>query len=93
MEYKIIVKPEAEKELQKALNWYDDQKDGLGIELYIEIADIIDRIKENPNYFQKRYKNFRISFTKRFRYGIHYIEEEEFIYIHAILHTSQKPKK
>lgn len=76
MEYKIIVKPEAEKELQKALNWYDDQKNGLGIELYIEISDIIDRIKENPNYFQKRYRNFRISFTKRFRYGIHYIVEE-----------------
>lgn len=93
MKYKIIVKPKAEKELQKALNWYDDQKDGLGIELYIEIADIIDRIKENPNYFQKRYRNFRISFTKKFRYGIHYIVEEEIIYIHAILHTSQKPKK
>lgn len=76
MEYKIIVKPEAEKELQKALNWYNDQKNGLGIELYIEISDIIDRIKENPNYFQKRYRNFRISFTKRFRYGIHYIVEE-----------------
>ncbi len=92
MVYRIVVKPEAEQELKRALEWYDEQREGLGSELYNEVLEVMERIENNPQYFQKRYKDFRISFTKRFRYGIHFIVEGQIIYIHAILHTSMKPR-
>jgi len=92
MVYRIIVKPEAEQELREALEWYDEQREGLGSELYNEVLEVMERIENDPQHFQKRYKDFRISFTKRFRYGIHFIVEGQIIYIHAILHTSMKPR-
>ncbi|MGK0412382.1 MAG: toxin ParE1/3/4 [Polaribacter sp.] len=93
MPFKIVIKPEAEKELLEALEWYDLKKDNLGTELFIEISKVLDTIKENPNLFQKRYKIFRVSFTKKFQYGIHYTLENNTIFVHAILHTSQKLPK
>ena len=93
MVFKIIIKPEAEQELLEALEWYETKKQNLGAELFFEISNLIDSILKNPNLFQKRYKDFRITFTKRFQYGIHYTLEKEIIYIHAILHTSQKLPK
>ena len=93
MAFKVVIKPEAEQELLEALDWYETKTQNLGTELYIEISNLIDSIKENPNLFQKRYKNFRITFTKRFQYGIHYTIEKAIIYIHAILHTSQELPK
>jgi len=92
MVYRIFVKPEAEEELLEVLEWYDEQREGLGSELYKEVIELMNRIEKNPEHFQKRYKDFRISFTKRFRYGIHFIVEGQIIYIHAILHTSKKPR-
>ncbi|WP_452233104.1 type II toxin-antitoxin system RelE/ParE family toxin [Lacinutrix sp. MEBiC02595] len=93
MALKVIIKPEAELDIQDAINWYNEQKDDLDFELLTEIILVIDLVRENPNYFQKRYKDFRISFTKRFKYGIHYTVENKTIYIHAVLHMNQEPKE
>ena len=93
MDFKVILKPTAEEELIDALKWYDFKKDNLGTELYLEISKTIETIKENPKAFQKQYKNFRIVFTKRFQFGIHYTIEKQTIFIHAILHTSQNLRK
>jgi len=72
MLFKLVLKPEAEQELHKALDWYDSK---------------------NPNSFQKRYKTFRISFTNRFQYEIHYTLDNDVIFVQAILHKSQKLPK
>lgn len=93
MAHKVIIKPEAELDIQTAINWYNEQKEALGFELLNEIIHVIDLVKENPNYFQKRYRDFRVSFTKRFKYGIHYTVENNVIYIHAVLHTNQNIKE
>ena len=44
MVYRIIVKPDAEQELRDALEWYDEQREGLGAELYEEILEVMDEI-------------------------------------------------
>ena len=90
MVYKIIVKPKAEEDFIKAIEYYNEKRENLGSTLFFEISSIIERIKENPELFQKKYKDFRISFTKKFKYGIHFTIEKESIFIHAVLHTSQK---
>lgn len=91
--YSIVVKPEAEQEIRASLAWYDEQKVGLGTELFNEISEVLNRIRSNPEHIQKRYKDFRIAFTKKFRYCIHFTVEANVIYIHAVLHTSQKPRE
>lgn len=90
--YSIVVKPEAEQEIREGLAWCENQKQGLGAELFKEILEVMARIKSNPEHIQKRYKDFRIAFTKRFRYGIHFTVEDKVVYVHAVWHTSKKPR-
>lgn len=53
MVYRIIVKPEAEQELREALEWYDEQREGLGSELYNEVLEVMERIEINPSIFKR----------------------------------------
>lgn len=93
MAYELIIKPEAEVELREALDWYEEKGAGLELALYQEVVEVLDDISTNPEFYQRRYKNIRIRFTKKFSYGIHYTMEGNYIFVHAILHTSRKPRE
>jgi len=54
-----------------------------------ELTKSIALLKVNPNHFQKRYRNIKIIFTKKFPFGIHYIFENNRIYIQRILHQKK----
>jgi len=92
MAYNIIVKTEAYLDIDQAMTWYQEQKKGLEIELYHEIFDAIDYISEHPKLFQKKYKRFRIRYTDKFQYGIHYTIEKKTVFVHAVLHTAREPR-
>ncbi|MDO5968667.1 type II toxin-antitoxin system RelE/ParE family toxin [Flavivirga aquimarina] len=93
MPHKLIIKPEAELELVEVLEWYEEQLAGLGSRLFQEFNEVFDEITTNPEYFQKKYRNIRIRYTYKFNYGVHYTVEKDTVYVHAILHTSRKPRK
>ncbi|XLS28390.1 type II toxin-antitoxin system RelE/ParE family toxin [Flavobacteriaceae bacterium M23B6Z8] len=92
MNYHLRIKPEAQQDLAQAMDWYEDQKEGLSIEFLATIDKALESIKANPSLFQERYREIRIVFTRRFPYGIHYTLEEDTIYVHAVLHTHRKPR-
>ncbi|MEW7279205.1 type II toxin-antitoxin system RelE/ParE family toxin [Aquimarina sp. 2201CG1-2-11] len=91
MGYNLVVKPGAELDITEALEWYEENTE-LSSELFIKIDEVLSRIETDPNNFQKRYKDIRIAFTDRFRYGVHYTIEDTTVYVHAVLHTSRKPR-
>lgn len=92
MNYKLVIKSEAENDLDEAIKWYKEQSENLSLQLLNEIEETIYKIQKYPEHYQKRYKEIRIIFTRKFPYGIYYTLEEETIFIHAILHNKQNPK-
>lgn len=92
MDYNVIIKPDAEKDINHAVEWYHDQNKNLVLPLLNEIENGIHKITDNPKHFQKRYHEIRIIFTEKFPYGIYYTLEESNIYVHAVLHNKQNPK-
>lgn len=93
MPHKLIIKPEAELELIEALEWYDEQLKGLVRRLFQEFNDTFNEIASNPENFQRKYRNIRIRYTYKFNSGVHYIIENNAVYVLAIWHTSRNPKK
>ena len=91
MEYNLIIKPKAQQDIRKAIEWYREQNKKLPEQLLSKIDDCLEKIENNPEYFQKRYKEIRIAFTKKFPYAIYYTIDENKIYVHAFLHTKQNP--
>ena len=94
MSYGIKLLPIAYKDLQQAKNWYNEKRENLGKEFKKAIIADIDYIKENPEHYQRKYKELRQSLVTRFPFAIFYLIEEsnKRIIIFGILHTSRNPE-
>lgn len=84
MEYKLYFHPKAEEEWISVIDFYNDKKENLGFEVFQEIENYLEILKERPLQFQKRFGNIRVLFTKRFHFGIHYTIQEELKEINII---------
>ncbi len=73
--------PEAEDELNQAIDYYEDIETGLGCDFSLEVHSTIKRTVEFPKAWALMEGEIRRSLVKRFPYGILYSEEQEGIYI------------
>lgn len=89
MPYSVKIAHAAETDVREAFLWYEDQKENLGSRFEANVYQAIDNIQNNPLKFQIRYGRTRISFLRKFPYGIHFQINENQILILAVFHTSQ----
>lgn len=94
MSYKVIYHPLLHEDIQDAVDWYNEQQEKLGNELYSNIKIQIQKIIENPFAFSLKYKKTRSALVSKFPYAIHYYidQKEKVIFIKAVFHTSRSPK-
>ncbi len=85
--------PEAEIELTKAIDYFEDQQRELGFEFSVEIYKTIQRIKENPRSWTKVSGSIRRVLVQRFPFGIldHFDPDSSYIFIIAVMHLRRKP--
>ena len=88
---KLILKPDAEDDIDEAARWYEDQRKNIGTEFLNELGEVLNRIKSNPFLFQKKYRNVHIAFLRRFPFGIYFAVEQQQVFVIAVLHTSRNP--
>ena len=95
MSWAIKLLPLAQNDITETINWYNEQKDGLGNAFFDALADSLNLLKIYPHLFQVRYKNIRQAPVKRFPFYIFYKLEEKsrLIVVLAVLHGSQNPKR
>lgn len=86
MKYDVIIRPEAELDIELIAEWYEFQRNGLGHEFLISLDDGINLIANHPEIYQIRFRNTRICLLHRFPYGIYYFIEEKCVIIFAIQH-------
>ena len=91
MNYKLIIKPLAQIDIEESAVWYEKQKGGLGSLFLQEIEDKFLIIEQNPNLFGIKYKQVHQAFLYRFPFSIHYTVDKENIFVHAILNTHRNP--
>lgn len=88
-EYVLIISDESRLDIIDAVSWYEMRKSRLGKDFQICLEAGFKQILKDPNLFQKRYKDLRIYFIKRFPYGIHYLLDGDTIKVIGVLHTSR----
>lgn len=93
MAYNLITSPEAEIDIERAVEWYVNISIELAQQFIIELKAAKNYIVNNPKKIQIRYKNTRVAFLKRFPYGIHYVFHKRTIVIVAVFNTAENPKK
>lgn len=82
----------ARTDLLEAVEYYNDQEEGLGFELSEEIRTTIERIVQYPTAWPLISKRTRRCRSKRFPYGIIYQIRGETLLIIAVLHLRREPQ-
>ena len=88
----IIVRPEAETEVQQAFGWYQEQSEGLGLEFLRAIDACLSGITRNPfAYTIIKVPNVRRALVRRFPYALFYLVNDEAIVLIAIFNVKREP--
>jgi plasmid stabilization system protein ParE len=91
--YHLIIKPHAIEMAQKAYQWYEKQRVGLGDLFLSEVENCYDRIESSPLLYAKINKNFRQIILRTFPYVIVFEILNDDVVIYAVFHTSRNPRR
>ncbi len=84
--------PDAEAEFNKAIEYYEEIESGLGFDFAIEVYSTIQRSIAFPNAWPVIDGEIRRSLVRRFPFGILYAQENEGIYIAAVMNLHRHPE-
>lgn len=88
---KIVFKPEAERDLIEAADWYEQKRTGLGADFVHEIGSTIDRIADMPEAYRKVRGELRRALVRRFPYAIYVLVSAGFLTVYGIIHQRRAP--
>jgi toxin ParE1/3/4 len=93
MGYLLVIDPIAMQDVQQAIDFYDQQQEGLGMKFERELNQNLIILETNP-HFSIRYDNVHCLPLKIFPYMVHFTVDEnsKTVTIRAILHTAINPQ-
>ena len=93
MDHSLLIRPEAQADLDEAYHWYEQQREGLGSDFLLCVEEALEKIRRTPGLYPLVYKELRRMLIRRFPYGLFYLVEEEMIVVVAVFHARRDPKQ
>jgi toxin ParE1/3/4 len=87
--WQVTIRPAAEADLRDARDWYERQREGLGNEFLLAVADAMLVLEEAPERHPVYYRDFRRVLTDRFPYKIFYRTEGQAVIVYRVLHAAR----
>ncbi len=81
----------ASVELTDAVDYYEDQRPGLGYEFLSEVEAAIDKIMQFPDAWTPLTKRIRRILLKRFPFGLLYNVQDDTVIIVAVMDLRRNP--
>lgn len=82
----------ADAELAEAIDYYNQQSEGLGYRFAAEVKRTIARIANHPQAWPRLSRRTRRCRTDRFPFGVVYQVREDAILVVAIMHLHRHPE-
>lgn len=92
MKYQIRLREEAEQDLDDAASWYEDRRNGLGMEFLDAVSSAFTDISANPNQFPTVHRRTRRALLAKFPYGVFFVMRSSNIDVIAVFHASRNPR-
>ena len=87
----ILFRPQAEKEFEEAVAWYEGKIPGLGLEFHQSVEQILGRIVEMPDRFPAVLPGIREAPVSRFPFCVYYRTRPGFIVVLSVFHQARDP--
>lgn len=91
MKFTLIVKPEAESDIEEAAAIYRNQHKGLGEDFLNATRESIQRIHKNPHLYAVVRDDIRAAQLRRFPYVVYYQVQEHRIAVLGVFHGRRNP--
>ena len=82
--------PDAEKEFNEAIAYYNECQNGLGLEFVKEVYLAIQNILSFPRAWATLSSNTRRCLTNRFPYGVIYQVTDKEVFVIAVMHLNRE---
>jgi plasmid stabilization system protein ParE len=82
---------EAERDIEAATFWYEQQREGLGVEFVLELDAVLERVAAGPWQFPEIEPRVHRALLGRFPYAVYFLIEEDSVGVFAVLHQSRDP--
>lgn len=94
MDFRVVIDPLAIRDVQEAINYYDEQLASLGKKFLAELNKKLTLLEKNP-FLRIRYDSVRCIPLKNFPYLVHFTvdENKNTVHVRAVFHTSLDPEK
>lgn len=89
--FPLTIRPEAEADIESAVRWYDDQREGLGADFLLCLEAALSQIQRRPKTFSPGHRQARWMMMRRFPYLVVYRIESTDVVIHAVYHSRRDP--
>ncbi len=95
MTFAIAVLADAVSDIIAAGAWYEQRREGLGLDFVSEVNRGIDLLAEQALFHRIRYrrKNVRWAFPRRFPYRICYYVEAQTVHVFAVVHAARHDRE
>ena len=93
MAYKFEIRPLATIEIFEAYDWYELQREGLGMEFLMELEIFYTTLQRNPDTYSFYQKPVRQGSLDRFPYTVVYENFDDVIVIYSVFMYRQDPDK
>lgn len=90
MSLPIRLLPEARDEFDAAVDWYEQQRHGLGSAFLDRVRDVFGRIAANPQLHNVVYQDVRKAVVRQFPYVVLHREEASEVVV-AVFHSKRDP--
>ncbi len=91
MSRRLVLRVQAEDDLDEAASWYESEKAGLGLKFIQDVNFLFERIEDNPFQFPVVHGKTRRAMARRFPYGAFFTVDEEKILVLAVVHLHRHP--
>lgn len=92
MKPRVLILPDAERDIADAHKWYEERSPRLGSEFLRAVEVCMAAIERNPQAHPIVHKQVRRALLRRFPYGIFYLVQENTIPVLACFHGRRDPK-
>jgi|SRR3954471_4876115 toxin ParE1/3/4 len=93
MAAKLVVAPEAERDVDEAYAWYERQRVGLGEDFLTCVDACLQAVRRTPKMHQPVHENYRRGLVRRFPYAVFYEYANRTVTVYAVMHTSRDPDR
>ncbi|WP_017325580.1 type II toxin-antitoxin system RelE/ParE family toxin [Synechococcus sp. PCC 7336] len=93
MSYALLIRPEAELDIQDAYQFYEERDRGLGSEFVRAIDACFSKIGRHPLACPLVHRQIRRALVRKFPYCIFYIVENNKIIVIACFHAKRDPQR